>query len=81
VFYIIKKLKMAYAGHLAGIPKKRWSRRISFWVPYKLGRKVGRLANSWREEILRRVGFTKIVRDGVVYACDMVGLERGGINQ
>ncbi len=39
IFYIIKKLKINYAGHLARENKDKWNRASTFWIPRDRKRK------------------------------------------
>ncbi len=53
--YLVKKLKMKYAGHLARIIKEQRSKRLIFWVLYDHKRSRGRPTTNYREEITERV--------------------------
>ena len=46
-----KRLKWRWAGHVARREDGRWSRRLLDWAPTKGGRRVGRPARRWEDDL------------------------------
>ncbi len=54
--YVVKKLKLRYAGHIKRYNEDRWEKRVLEWTPYGNKRKKGRPKRRWEEEIIRMGG-------------------------
>ncbi len=84
--YMVKKLKMKYAGHVCRREGRRWERKVEEWVPYDKKRSKGRPVTRWRDEIRKEFGplwrrltweKSKWAKRGEAYAQKWAGVEGG----
>lgn len=56
IIKVAKQLKWRWAGHVARLDTKRWSKIATEWIPRDHKRRKGRPVTRWRDEIVQRVG-------------------------
>ena len=64
-----KRLKWRWAGHVARREDGCWSRRLLDWAPTKGGRRVGRPAKRWEDDLAAyKQNWKQLAQDRHVWA-------------